>query len=448
MQKAKCTFVAIIAVVIGFMLAGCEKSEPSPSAEPSVKQEETVAETRSEIQAVTQNEAQMQSAASEEDNGVRIIQLDKYVNVAFTGYNGYGEAEVSFTPDFNGVIVDTLYERGVIKEYSFNAVLEKAFISTDVSNLVITSNSMASIDKTSGLANGDEVTITADFKGSWDEEQVLKEYGKKLKSTEMTMTIEGLVEPIEFDPFEHVEISCSGVSPEGSLSIVQTDKSEPSIWYYFENDNELSQGDEVLITALPNDYSSDLVAYCAKLGYKPTRTELLYTIDGMDDYLSNVSQIAEEEAVRLDEAVRLFTDAEIAGGIMTFPRSTWFKSMDPVGFICLTVKDPSGLYGGMFEPYSYLYMLYSVHLENEGDVLDYYFCYYYRDIIVKPDGSLQFNTDKVRQDNTSFRCGKYAFNTGSLNGFGYTTIEDFYQGKILPKMDEYAMTTNIPGLGE
>ena len=87
------------------------------------------------------------------------------------------------------------------------------------------SNSVScSLDKTEGLSNGDEVTVTVTWNREKADECGLKMIGEEKK----TVTVEGLKERVEIDPFDSsyfgtkdgISVDFFGYSPFGWVSIV------------------------------------------------------------------------------------------------------------------------------------------------------------------------------------------------------------------------------------
>ena len=132
------------------------------------------------------------------------INLNDYVEVNFSGYNTAGQAEINELKIRNDIILDHWETFGLTEEQHEN---EQAAANEDTRQFV--ESVSYSLDKMSGLQNGDAVTL------QWNvQEKELDELAKKIKAefvySDMTFTVEGLEEPEDWDPFEGTEINYRG----------------------------------------------------------------------------------------------------------------------------------------------------------------------------------------------------------------------------------------------
>ena len=142
------------------------------------------------------------------------INLNDYVEVNFSGYNTAGQAEINELKIRNDIILDHWETFGLTEEQHEN---EQAAANEDTRQFV--ESVSYSLDKMSGLQNGDAVTL------QWNvQEKELDELAKKIKAefvySDMTFTVEGLEEPEDRDPFEGTEINYRGKLPFVSVDYI------------------------------------------------------------------------------------------------------------------------------------------------------------------------------------------------------------------------------------
>ena len=185
------------------------------------------------------------------------IDLAKYVEIEYTGYDGGGRATATFDraeflDDYSGKIKYS-------KKYS--ALEGEGFIAAEE---LIDYYVFCSIDSFDfDLKNGDEVNCNI-----WADPMTTKIFNVSLKNEKkiisggglnVPFTVEGLEEAELFDPFEGIKISYTGVEPYGEVVIDWSGCPEPAKEndYYFEVDKQydLKNGDKVTISL--DDYATD-----------------------------------------------------------------------------------------------------------------------------------------------------------------------------------------------
>ena len=177
---------------------------------------------------------------------VKTVDLNKYLTVEYESYNTVGKASVSFNIDKLVEDYSHKIKEKKASEYLSNSELREMFSYIYSGNL----------DKDSKLSNGDIITFSWDI-SSVDAIDIKEEYNCKIKFEDAQFTVEGLEELQTFDPFEDIEVTFSGISPDGSININNIKYQELDISC---NKNEqLSNGDSVTITI--NDPYNDITDY-------------------------------------------------------------------------------------------------------------------------------------------------------------------------------------------
>lgn len=223
------------------------------------------------------------------------VDMTDYVTVEFTGINGDGTAAcqidaVKLEQDLAGD------EDGQISQEE----LEKLAWITQFEMTL-----SCELDQETGLSNGDKVTVMVRYDEDFAKENKVKVTGEKKE-----FKVEGLKDPIEVDAFASgifqsdtgVLLEYSGTAPDVSLTIRNQCTREPEslITYSADRTSGLKNGDEIRITA-------ELSAQAAEEGYVLKETEKTVTVEGLDSYVSSLSQLKEaDKAEVLENAEKFF----------------------------------------------------------------------------------------------------------------------------------------------
>ena len=232
----------------------------------------------------------------------KTIDLDKYVSAEFSGYDGYGTANVTF--DRNSFCADHMND---VKFKSKNAenLFRQSYgnsASSPVAALYVylliesLPGSLAKLDKEHQLQNGEKVSLAWTF----DEDRIGKFFKCKLKYTDKKYTVEGLADPTIFDPFENLKVVFAGGPGEGIATIDDGYYTVSNYSYgeYRINPNRnLWNGDTVTVTY---EVSEDQVT---REGFIPSRTSIDFCVDGVDYYARSVEEACKEFGRKQKDAV-------------------------------------------------------------------------------------------------------------------------------------------------
>ncbi len=206
------------------------------------------------------------------------VNLNDYITVTFEKYDGYGDVKI-------GVDKERFVQETAPKINIKEATGEEA---AELLTLLYASAAEAEYDADDGsLSNGDKVKIV------WDKEVLeskegkdfLNELGIKLNYQNFEVTVEGLEDLHDFDPFQKVELDLSGRTGFGYLYLNYPYKDEYS-YLSFEADktSDLSNGDQVVVTCHVSDTDELARRFGCKLESETlTKT---YTISTLEDILS------------------------------------------------------------------------------------------------------------------------------------------------------------------
>lgn len=222
-----------------------------------------------------------------------VILLTDYVSIdSVSGMDGYGHLEYSFDSY-------SVYQKLTGAEIKNDKDAEAFFSEENLSKLDKISSVLEGIsveaDKCDNLSNGDKVTITVNFNNPTNEKLDFELRGGKI-----TYTVEGLIEGMPFDPFSEDVISVAFIGASGSgeaiVGLVSDDEMYKGVTYSFSDNRNLSNGDEVTLTA-----TFDL-QYFASLGYTvPEQCSKTYTVSGLKDFFRPSDGLSVSERTRFED---------------------------------------------------------------------------------------------------------------------------------------------------
>lgn len=231
----------------------------------------------------------------------RKINLNKYVTVAFTGYNSVGNAYLSFDNE--------AFHADFDEKIKFTEEAETSGY-TDVYNLLGINAAGACLDnigvtlsQESELSNG----MTVSLVWNCDDALIEEMFHCNVVYEPTTYTVEGLEEAEIFDPFENLEITFSGISPDGTVSLNTIDNSGVFEELYFECSptTGLSNGDTVTVSL---NGGIDPISYCTEnFGSYPIEIQKEYVVQGLNEYISSLSQLSQEdEDALIEQTIEVF----------------------------------------------------------------------------------------------------------------------------------------------
>ncbi len=276
-------------------------------------------------------------------NASSTIDLNKYVTVETTGYNGYGYADV--VVDWEAI--ESKYKSKV----SFTSKFKNEYggllsLTTPVDALAESvSVSLSSNDK---LSNGDEIEYT------WNIEDDISQYVKcKLKYKDSTYKISELQEVDSFDAFAELKVSFEGVTPNGSVVYDYTGSDLSTRDFYCDSTNGLRNGDTVKIYMDENNIED----YAENMGKIPSKLELEYTVEGLDEYVESFSDLNEEFMSKVKSEAEDSIYAYVAN---SYHSSSSMSDLTYAGYIMNKATDESKY----VDTYNNLYIIYSGTVSN------------------------------------------------------------------------------------
>lgn len=197
----------------------------------------------------------------------REVNLNRYIEVAFSGYDGYGTAEVSFQYDkFRKDHKDLILNRSQMDDS-----LAKALDDTE----------------NGSLKNGDTLTLKGILTPGLVDRSQEGRVTHIIEAPDYSVTVESLSETKEIDPFENVNVEYSGYDGYGTIDVEKSedftaegDGSQDWFTYSCPNTGSLQNGDTVTVSVKLNGYG-DADDFTRQNGYTLSQTEKEYTVSGL-----------------------------------------------------------------------------------------------------------------------------------------------------------------------
>lgn len=386
------------------------------------------------------------------------IDLNKYVSVEFTGYSGFGEAEVNFD-DYTFMS-------------DFQAVAKGRKNSSILSDLFDTFSSSSVYDAfdweitpEDHLSNGDTVTL------HWviTDETIQKENKVRLTGSDQTFTVEGLEEVREVDPFEDVEVVFDGAAPYVSVDVVNNSDDEVISGIWFMTDiPELITPESTVRVYIDED---DVSYYEEYYGLSFTQTSKEYSCESVDRFAETLADFNDSVRAELQTYTVELLDQEMADLSGSYSAGEWtYEGMilaspteDPYADTVLSVvysADVTDLYAkqraeehqAAVDEYNKAMEEYKAAVEAGEEAeeptpvpeedLDtvttrLYFPMTFYNPIVHADGTMEFESDY-------YYINDYDAENGDDNfAIGYQNKDQLIQHLITEMQDEYAVDYSV-----
>ena len=365
--------------------------------------------------------------------GKTTVNLDKYITVNVEGYDSMGTASYefdydAFENDYSGKIKLNSKNDNEFSELGLltGATIEELFLDACVSQ---------KLDKTSGLSNGDIVTL------KWNCEDTMAEeyFNVVLKYSDIEHQVSGLEEVGKINPFDYVTVSFSGVSPNGTVTITP-DYNQPEMQYVtftVDRTNGLKVGDTVTVTAKITEATDSFVE---KFGCILGKTEENYSVDGLAKYISDISDIPDDMYNKMDKQLQDNFNAHVAS---SWVNKNAVQKFENIGNYLVTLKD--GMSGS---PNNYLYYVYKVTITVEdGSDFTYYWYGYFTDVLVLADGTCSVDLSKYTVSESSsswgYHSGDYLECYEGYYVAGFAELDTFVNQHIVSKIEKYEYKQTI-----
>lgn len=234
------------------------------------------------------------------------IDVSYYYDIELEGVDGFAKANLVFDKD--KFLADN---KGKIagRDSSNKDEPYDEYLAEIIENMA-----PADLDKYENISNGDEITVTYTIP---EDQRLDVEEKYKVEFVDPqseTVTIEGLDEVGEFDPFDYVDVSVDGVYPNNYLNIKVVDDAPEEMNFVSvsaDKESKIQKGDTIkLVAEADNDTLSQ------NYGKKVSTTEKEITIDEVPSFLADVSDLSEEDlAILKDAAKEKLSEMNLPNGV-------------------------------------------------------------------------------------------------------------------------------------
>ena len=384
------------------------------------------------------------------------VNLNKYITLSAEGYNSIGTLDVEFDTDK----LEKDYGKKIAKNFQ-KAMKNHEEDTYGLSNLAgslyeggetslfVTYCADGSADKTRNLSNGDVVTYTWDGVNEQTKKEAEELFGVKIKCSDVTYKVSGLTAVNTFDAFDGVEVEFNGISPDGSATVntLPTAEAAKSLYYTLDEQYNLANGDTVTVTVHSNrDDFSDCIE---KYGAIPAATEKTYTVEGLNEYVTDSDGLTDSVLVSLQNQAEDVLNAYIAK--YWDSECVTLKGMSYLGYYILTPKNKDN-YGVSQDVIILPYQVTSHnHFEDkDGQVYDadvsYYWYIAFKNVSKDADGNIAGGLDDYYTANASFDV-----KTGLDDGwwekywsyYGYQTLDELYSNAVTRNVEDYNHQDNV-----
>ena len=385
-----------------------------------------------------------------------MINLNKYITLSAEGYNSIGTLNVEFDTDK----LEKDYGKKIAKNFQ-KAMKNHEEDTYGLSNLAgslyeggetslfVTYCADGSADKTRNLSNGDVVTYTWDGVNEQTKKEAEELFGVKIKCSDVTYKVSGLTAVNTFDAFDGVEVEFDGISPDGSATVntLPTAEAAKGLYYTLDEQYNLANGDTVTVTVHSNrDDFSDCIE---KYGAIPAATEKTYTVEGLNEYVTDSDGLTDSVLVSLQNQAEDVLNAYIAKSWDS--ECVTLKGMSYLGYYILTPKNKDN-YGVYQDVIILPYQVTSHnHFEDDkGQVYDadvsYYWYIAFRNVSKDADGNIAGGLDDYYTANASFDV-KTGLDDGWWEKYwsydGYQTLDELYSNAVTRNVEDYNHQDNV-----
>lgn len=334
----------------------------------------------------TDKKVQPQTEYTEAENTVQTmlpedseeVNLDKYVRVNYTGFDGYGSVAIEM--DWDSLIDecgDKIKLTKAAQELSDENSEEETF--SILKECIKCSLPAECYKKQGSFSNGDkfslEWSITDEFSESFDTEFV---------TTVKKYKVKGLKKIEKIDGFENLSISFVGIEPEGEAILDAEEAPLPESAYHLSFDTGFSNGD--IITVLIDKQSALL--YAEENGKYPKTLTTQVTVEGLSSYATTVNDFSENALKEMQD---------MAEDDLESWQAAWLEEDTTITCCgnCFLTKDDD-----KFEMYNYLlvenwiYFIFKIELEHNDSPITYYSYMGYGNMGITPEGDVDWYNER------------------------------------------------------
>ena len=342
-------------------------------------------------------------------SGPKTVHLEDAVTVKFSGYNTVGQAAVSLDLEkFDSQLAKAMEES------------EAALTASDRYRICREAVQL-SVEPEDGLSNGDEVTVQITY-----DNDAVADFEIQFSGEIATFTVEGLEDLVEVDPFDGLSVAFSGIAPDGAVgfSYDGTVAYINSLQFTCDKTHGLRNGDTVTVSIEGYQESASIYS-----GYRLTQTSKEYTVEGLDEYVDNYTDLPEEFLTYAKQESEDLIHAYVA---KDYDDESALGDLAYAGYVFNAVKPDKRA-----DNYNELYLLYRgmvSHVERDFHDTMVYFPVRFENLL-SVGGELEFEVDEDIAGWSSLHQGYPSYSTR-----GYSNPLTAYEELIVAQQDDYTCT--------
>ena len=351
------------------------------------------------------------------------IDLKEYVNLNVSGADGYGVicAETDIERLLECIQTGENDEEGLVAALSTLGLLEEISYQAD---------------KTEGLSNGDEVTISVTYPETLSKHLDVNLAPKSGSS--WTIEVSGLKPPEKVDLFENISLEYNI----GSTLFVKGGYSYLN--YTLSKTQDLSNGDVVTITVSAPNGEENLADYCMKnYGWMPLSASCEYTVTGLDEYPVKYEEIP----VDLFKEIRTIAETHIdeMGDQMHTNFGNQGYRLNSYMLDSVYVLTPGENIDD--EAKNEVYLMYRINADNPDGTFDYYYYAKFINLKINSEGQTSYDLHMIDYPYGDYGFdfyGEHYFCTGTEGeGFiGFKTKQNFYDLNLAEWEDTWVINSH------
>lgn len=363
--------------------------------------------------------------------GRKTVDLNKYLDITYNGYDTAGVA--SFTFDSEKLIKENPEAFGLDEDPSDLDILKVAY---DLDEMI-----EGDLDKKTELSNGDKITFKWDVNIS---ESMKEKYPVDFLNEDVVVDIVSLDEAEAFDPFANVKLSYSGIAPNGSLSISGSVEGLGELKFDADKTSGLSNGDTIKVTL--SCYSGDVEEYCRNNGKIPSSVEKEFVVEGLSSYVQAIDEIPDDMQQKMqDQALD-----SIKANAANWNKSNSLDKAEFIGYYFLSPKEGFYTYDN-----NMIYCVYKVTANIKGYKEDsdkeesiketYYTFYKYTDIMLLEDGtcSLNMSDGYLTNNRCKSKLGSNDFWFSAYEFYGYSELDSMFNDCVTKQISDYNYESTV-----
>ncbi len=386
------------------------------------------------------------------NSGKKDVELTKYFEITYEGYDGLGKATYSFN---NKAFKNDFGDKLKVDKKALTKYLEEKDASSkeikaatknlekgDAADVIKKFTPVAAFDKATDLSNGDRVELVlSETTLDAIEQLAVTLHCNIICDDTITDTVSGLTPIDKFDPFEHLEVRFDGKAPFGYMyySNLYDIPEMGDLYFTVDRTDNLKNGDVVKITCNVSGNNDYFIERYAKL---PAPLEKEYTVEGLLSYVESNSQITDDA---VNKMIKQSSDIFMAQVANHLDSRITINSFDYIGNYLLTSKNQQN-YGTK----NLVCTIYKVRATlsaetNEGVPFNYAVEYYYYvnfyDLMLDGDNC---EVDITNYDNTYDQFTEETELVESIYwGVGYKFKPWFYGYRNLDEIYSKLVTRNL-----